>query len=204
MTRTRGARRGSSQVARPVSFAGAAVLVLAGCASSAPVRGGPLAEPGVRMGESVLMDVGKTGAYGIETLANHGHKDVVLDRIVFLDRKPGLEIIGLLVMHVRTTPGVPALATGLIRQWPPPHEGATLHPIAGFRIEPHRSWKDDAELLIGFRAHRAGVLSYRAFEVHYHVGDKRYVATFPDPLAVCVPRTFPLRRCKGPGGPGAP
>jgi hypothetical protein len=175
---------------------GAALLVLTGCASGAPIRGGPLAEPGLRMGESVLMDVGKAGTYGAETLANHGKEELVLDRIEFLDRAPDLEIIGPLVMHVRTSPGVPVLATGLIRQWPPPHEGATLHPIDGFRLAPHRSWKDDAELLIGFRAHRAGVLSYRAFEVRYHVGNKRYVARFPDPLVVCVPRSFPLPRCK--------
>jgi hypothetical protein len=175
---------------------GVVLVLLSGCSSGAPIRGGPLAEPGVRMGESVLMDVGKTGTYGVETLANHGHADVVLDRIAFLDRSRGLEIIGPLVMHVRTTPGVPALATGLIRQWPPPHKGAALHSIAGFRIVPHRSWKDDAELLIGFRAHHAGVLSYRAFEVHYHVGSRRYVTRFPDPLVVCVPRSYSLRRCK--------
>ena len=179
-----------------------ALFLLTGCSSGAPIRGGPLAEPGVRMGESVVMDVGKAGTYGVETLVNHGRKDVVLDRIVFVDRAPGLEIIGPLVMHVRTAPGVPALATGLIRQWPPPHKGATLHPIAGFRIAPHRTWKDDAELLIGFRAHRGGLLSYRAFEVHYHLGNKRYVARFPDPLVVCVPRSYPLRHCKPRAGQG--
>jgi hypothetical protein len=154
------------------------------------------------MGEAVLMDVGRAGTYGAETLTNHGQGVVVLDRIGFVDRTSGLEIIGPLAMHVRTTPGVPALATGLIRQYPPPHEGVTLHPIAGFRIAPHRSWKDDVELLIGFRAHRAGVLSYRAFELRYHVGKKRYFVRFPDPLVVCVPRSFPLRRCKPPRGRG--
>jgi hypothetical protein len=189
-------------VVRFLSLAGAAVLVLAGCASGAPIRGGPLAEPGFRMGESVLMDVGKAGTYGVETLANHGDEAVVLDRIVFLDLALGLEIIGPLVMHVRTQPGLPALAIGMIRQWPPPHEGATLHPVAGVRISPHRSWEDDVELLIGFRAHRSGVLSYRAFEVHYHAGKKRYIARFPDPLTICVPRSFPLPRCKGPGRQG--
>jgi hypothetical protein len=189
-------------VRRCFPLAGAAVLVLAGCSKAAPIRGGPLAEPGVRMAESVLMDVGKTGTYGVETLANHGDEAVVLDRIVFLDLAHGLEIIGPLVMHVRTQPGVPALAIGMIRQWPPPHQGATLHPVAGFRISPHRSWKDDVELLIGFRAHRSGVLSYRAFEVHYHVGNKRYITRFPDPLTICVPRSFPLQRCKGPGRQG--
>ena len=184
-----------------------AVLVLAGCASGAsnhgaPIRGGPLAEPGIRMGEAIVMDAGRAGTYGAETLTNHGRKDAVLDRIDFLGRTPGLEIIHPLAMHVRTTPGVQALATGLIRQYPPPHKGATLHPIAGFGIAPHRSWKDDVELLIGFRPHRAGVLAYRAFEVHYHVAKKRYVARFPDPLVVCVPRSYPLRRCKPPGGRG--
>jgi len=142
------------------------------------------------------MDVGKTGTYGAETIANHGTETVVLDRIAFVDRSPGLEIIGPLVMHVRTQPGVPALAVGFVRQYPPPHEGTALHPVSGFRISPHRSWKDDAELLIGFRAHRAGVLSYRALELHYHVDSRRYVATYPDPLTICVPRSFPLRLCK--------
>ena len=186
-----------------------AVTVPAGCASgapapvrAAPIRGGPLAEPGLRMGEAVLMDVGRTGTYGAETLTNHGRDDVVLDRIAFVDRTPGLEVIRPLAMHVRTTPGVPALAVGFIRQYPPPHKGATLHPIVGFRIVPHRSLKDDAELLIGFRAHRRGVLLYRALEIRYHVGKKRYVTTYPDPLVVCVPRSFPLRRCKRAGGPG--
>jgi hypothetical protein len=181
--------------------AGLGAVSATGCSGGKPIRGGPLAEPGVRMGESALMDVGKTGTYGAETLVNHGRKPLVLDRIVFVERSPGLEIIGPLAMHVRTQPGMPALATGLIRQYPPPHKGAKLHPVAGFRIAPHRSWKDDAELLIGFRAHRRGVLSYRALEIHYHVGKKRYVTTYPDPLAVCVPRSFPLRRCKPPGGP---
>ena len=156
----------------------------------------------MRMGEAVLMDVGTTGTYGVETLANHGSEDVVLDRIVFLGRSRGLELVGPLVMHVRTKPGVPALATGFIRRYPPPHEGATLHRVAGFRISPHRSWKDDAELLIGFRAHRTGALSYRGFELHYHVGNTRYVAMYPDPLTVCAPRSFPLRRCKLPGRRG--
>src|SRR5439155_18440819 len=140
----------------------------------------------------------KTGTYGAETLANHGHEDVVLDRIVFLDRSAGLEIVGPLVMHVRTKPGVPALATGFIRRYPPPHEGATIHPVAGFRISPHRSWKDDAELLICFRAHRTGVLWYRGFELHYYVGDRRYVATYSDPLTVCASFAFPYRRCNLP------
>jgi hypothetical protein len=183
-------------------LAAIAVVVLAGCSSGGPIRGGPLAEPGIRMGESVLMDVGKAGTYGVETLTNYGSNEVILDRIVFLERSPGLEIIGPLVMHVRTTPGVPALATGMIRQYPPPHKGAELHPVAGFRLAPHRTWKDDAELLIGFRARRAGVLSYRAFEVYYHVGDKRYVTRFPDTLTICVPRSFPLRRCRLPGRQG--
>jgi hypothetical protein len=171
------------------------VLRLTG-SSGGPIRGGPLAQPGLRTGESALMDVGKVGTYGAETIRNHGKVPAVLDHIVFVGLSRGLEIIGPLVMHVRAQPGVPALATGLIRQFPPPHKGATLHPVAGFRIAPHRSWKDDVELLIGFRPHRRGVLSYRALELHYHVGKIRYVTSFPDPLVICAPYSFPLTRCK--------
>jgi hypothetical protein len=172
------------------------VLRFTAGSSGGPIRGGPLAQPGLRTGESALMDVGRVGTYGAETIRNHGKAPAALDRIVFVGLSRGLEIIGPLVMHVRTQPGVPALATGLIRQFPPPHEGATLHRVAGFRIAPHRSWKDDVELLIGFRPHRTGVLSYRALEIHYHVGKARYVTTFPDPLVICAPYSFPLSRCK--------
>ena len=142
------------------------------------------------------MDVGRVGTYGAETIANLGRKTAILDRIDFVGRSAGLEVVGPLVMHVRAKPRVPALATGLIRQYPPPHVGATLHAVKGFRIAPRRSWKDEAELLIGFRAHRAGALSYRAFELHYHVGDTRYVATYRDTLTICAPSSFALQRCR--------
>jgi hypothetical protein len=174
------------------------VVMLTGGSGRGVIRGGPLAEPRLRMGEAAAMDVGKSGTYGMETITNHGRATAGLDRIAFVDRSPGLEILGPLVMHMRDQPGAPALAAGLIRRFPPPHEGATLHPVAGFRISPHRSWRDDAEVLIGFRAHRTGVLFYRALELYYHVGDKRYVATYPDPLAICAPYSFPLSRCKPP------
>lgn len=184
--------------------AASAVLAVTavGCASGGPIRGGPLAETGVRMGESAVMNVGVAGTYGAETLRNHGRETVALDRVAFVGRTPGLELLGPLVMHVRAQPGIPALVAGLVRQWPPSHKGARLERVAGFRIAPHRSWKDDAELLIGFRAHRRGVLSYRAIELRYHVGKKRYVTTYLDPLTICVPMSFPLRRCKPPGGGG--
>ena len=173
-------------------------VVLSAGSSGGVARGGPLAEPGIRMGESAVMDLGQAGTYGAETLTNHGDAPVVLDRVSFVGRSHGLEIIGPLVSHVRTQPGVPALVAGLIRQFPPPHEGAVLKPVPGFRIAPHRSWRDDVELLIGFRAHRRGLLAYRALELHYRVGSTRYVTTFPDPLVICVPRSFPLSRCKLP------
>jgi hypothetical protein len=174
--------------------------VVAGCGGSSQeaVKGGPLAEPGVRMGEAAAMNLGQSGTYGAETVTNHGRETAVLDSISFVGRSEGLEILGPLVMHVRTKPRTPALVAGLIRRFPPPHRGAVLHPVAGFRIAPHRSWNDDIEILIGFRPHRKGVLYYRALKLHYHVGETRYVATYPDPLAVCVPYSFPLERCKPP------
>jgi hypothetical protein len=174
------------------------VVVLGGGSDTGVAKGGPLAEPGFRMGETAAIDVGKSGTYGMETITNHGRATAVLDRIAFVDRSSGLEILGPLVMHLRDQPGAPALAAGLIRRFPPPHDGVTLHRLAGFRIAPHRSWRDDAEVLIGFRAHRTGVLFYRALELYYHVGKKRYVAAYPDPLTICAPYSFPLSRCKPP------
>jgi hypothetical protein len=150
------------------------------------------------MGEATVMNVGQAGTYGLETITNHGHEPAVLDSISFTGRSDGLEILGPLLMHVRTRPGTPALVAGLIRRFPPPHRGAVLRPVAGFRVEPHRSWKDDVEILIGFRPHRKGVLYYRALELRYHIGETRYVASYPDPLAICVPSSFPLERCKPP------
>ena len=150
------------------------------------------------MGESAVMDVGKAGTYGAETIRNHGSAPAVLDGVSFVGKSHGLEVIGPLALHVRTQPGLPALVTGLIRQFPPPHEGATLQAVPGYRVAPHRSWRDDAELLIGFRPHRKGVLSYRGFVLHYHVGGRRYVSAYPDPLVICVPRSFPPSRCRAP------
>jgi hypothetical protein len=172
------------------------VLVVEDDPGEGVIRGGPLADPGGTMAEAALMHVGQAGTYGVETIENHGPDAAVLDHIRFVGLTPGLRILGPLVLHVRTRPGLPALVTGLVRVFPPPHEGATLHPIAGFRVRPWRSWKDAAELLIGFRPLRKGVLGYRALELHYHVGDQRYVTTFPDPLTVCTPYSFPLARCK--------
>ena len=177
---------------------GVLAVAAAGCSSGGPTRGGPLRETGVRMGEAAVMDVDMAGTYGAETLTNHGREPVVLDRVAFVGRTRGLELMTPLVLHVRTKPGTPALVAGLVRRWPPAHGGTRLEPVAGFRIAPHRSWKDDAELLIGFRAHRKGVLSYSAIELRYHVGSTHYVTTYRDPLVICVPMSFPLRRCKPP------
>ena len=189
---------GVSLLAVALATAVVAVVVPTGGSDRRVVRGGPLAEPGFRMGEAAAMNVGKAGTYGMETITNHGRAIAVVDRIAFVDRSRGLEILGPLVMHLRDRPGTPALVTGLIRRFPPPHVGATLHPVAGFRISPHRSWRDDAEVLIGFRAHRTGVLFYRALELYYRVGDRRYVATYRDSLTICAPYSFPLSRCKPP------
>ena len=180
--------------------AGVVVLAIAERGSEEVIRGGPLADPGASMGEAALMDVGRVGTYGAETIENHGTETAVLDRVTFVGLTPGLRILGPLVARVRTQPGVPALVTGLVRRFPPPHAGTTLHPLAGFPVRPSRSWRDAVELLIGFRPLREGVLSYRALELHYHVGDRRYLARYPDPLVICAPYSFPLSRCK-PGRP---
>jgi hypothetical protein len=174
----------------------ATVLAVGDDHSEREIRGGPLADPGGTMAEAALMRVGQAGTYGVETIENHGPQAAVLDHIRFVGLTPGLRILGPLALPVRTRPGLPALVAGLVRTFPPPHEGATVHPISGFRVRPWRSWKDAAELLIGFRPLRTGVLGYRALELHYHVGDRRYVTTLPDPLTVCAPYSFPLARCK--------
>ena len=175
-------------------------IALSGSVGSGPrfVRGGPLAETGLHIGQAATMNAGQAGTYGAETMSNHGTKTAVLDGISFVGRSEGLEILGPLVLHVRTSPRTPALVAGFIRRFPPPHRGAVLRPVAGFRIAPHRSWRDDAEILIGLRPHRRGVLFYRALRLHYHVGETHYVATYADPLAVCVPYSFPLSRCRPP------
>jgi hypothetical protein len=179
----------------------AAVGALAACGGGTDagvVRGGPLAEPGVRMGQAAAVHLAQAGTYGLETISNHGREAAVLDSISFVGRSDGLEILGTFVTHVRAKPVTTALVTGLTRRFPPRHPGVVLHSLAGFRIAPHRSWKDDAEILIGFRPHRRGVLFYRALDLRYHVGDRHYVARYPDSLAVCVPYSFPLSRCKPP------
>jgi len=181
-----------------LAIGAAVVLGTAACSNSGSSGGGPLADPGPSMGEALTIDLNRVGTYGAETIENHGGATAVLDRISYVGLSPGLRVFKTLAMHVRTQPGATRLATGMIRQFPPPHKGATLRPLAGFRVRPYRSWRDTVELLIGFRGVQKGVHSFRAFRLYYHVGGKHYVATYHDFLTVCVPYSFPLSRCNPP------
>ena len=95
------------------------------------------------MGESVLMDVGKTGTYGAETLANHGHEDIVMDRIVFLDRAAEQEVLPLCAEHgLGFTPFSPLAGgwlTGKYRRGEPEPEGSRMTT----RPEPYLHFLDD-------------------------------------------------------------
>jgi hypothetical protein len=175
-----------------------AVLVLSNQTGSSAevVRGGPLARPGNAMSGSLTLNVGQNGSYGTETIENHGKEAAILDRIAFVGLTPGLMTLDPLVMMVRTKPGLPALVGGMTRSFPPPHEGATLHHVAGFRVPPYQGLADTVEIVIGFRPLREGSMSYKALAIHYHVGDTRYVATYPDPFRVCTPFGLPISRCK--------
>jgi hypothetical protein len=175
----------------------AAVLIASGVVGSGEglATGGPLACPDCHSGASMPMDVGQLGTYGAADLENHGSQPAVLDRVEFVERTPGLKLIGPLVSRGGDRPGE---GVGLIRQFPPPRLKGALHPLRGYRVLPFHSFADDVRVLVGLSPLQNGRLSYRKLKLYYRVGSKRYVTTFDMGVRVCAPGSIPLARCPTP------
>lgn len=150
--------------------------------------GGPLACGDCGYAASgVPIDVGKAGTYGIVVVRNRGSQPAVLDRVGYRRLSPGLEMLPAMALRVGDYEGPGGLASGLSLTFPPPHVHGVARRLRGFPVLPHRTLRDDVELLLGFRPRRRGVFSYEALDVYYHVGKRRYVATFEVALKVCAP-----------------
>jgi hypothetical protein len=157
--------------------------------------GGPLACPDCHSGASMPMSIGEVGTYGAADLENRSEQAAILDHVEFVERTPGLLLLGPLVSRAGDRPGG---GVGLIRQFPPPGLRGALHLLSGYRVEPFRSFADDVSILVGVSPLRKGKLSYRELKLYYRVGGKRYVATFDMGVRVCAPASIPLPQCPTP------
>lgn len=172
---------------------GAGLLMLATACSGAGervTRGGPLACAQCQGDAAMPMDVGKLGTYGAANLENHGKVPVVLDRVAYLHRTPGLLLLGPIVAK---NSGV-----GLIREFPPRKLTGRLSTLQGAEVPSFHDINDDVDVLVGVSPLRKGSFSYRGLEVFYRAGGRHYVVTFDEGVRVCAPGSVPLSRCQPP------
>jgi hypothetical protein len=168
------------------------VLTAIGCSARGErvTRGGPLACSRCQGDDAMPMDVGTLGTYGAANLQNHGNAPVVLERVAYLHRTPGLLLLGPIVAK---NSGV-----GLIREFPPHRLTRKLNTLEGAKVPPFHDIEDDVDILVGVSPLRKGSFSYNGVEVYYRVGRKQYVATFDEGVRVCAPASVPLGRCQPP------
>jgi hypothetical protein len=174
-------------------FASTALLALAtGCSGRGEqvIRGGPLACPQCQGDAAMPMDVGDLGTYGAANLQNHGEAPVVLERVAYLHRTPGLLLLGPILAK---NSGV-----GLIREFPPRRLSGKLNTFKAASVPPFHDIKDDVDVLVGVSPLRRGSFSYSGLEVYYRVGKKHYVVTFDEGVRVCAPASLPLSKCQPP------
>jgi hypothetical protein len=166
------------------------VLVSIGCGGRGErvTEGGPLACPDCHDVSYMPMDVGKVGTYGGVNLQNTGKVPAVLERVEYVDRTPGLRLIG---PFAARNAGI-----GLVREFPPRGLAGKLHPLHGYRVPPFHRIADDVDVLLGVSPLRRGTLSYRALRVYYRVGDRQYVATLDQRVLLCAPGSVPLETCR--------
>jgi hypothetical protein len=181
--------------AAAVVLGAGALVTFSGGGGERVAGGGPLACADCHSGASMPMDIGELGTYGAANLENRSKKPAVLDHVEYVERTPGLRILGPLVSRRGDTP---AGGVGLIREFPPRQLKGALHSLAGYRVLPFRSFADSVDILVGISPQRKGKLSYRKLKLYYRVGGKRYVATFDMGVRVCAPGSVPLARCPSP------
>ena len=192
---------------RPAVWAAlaAAVLLVGAVAAKVAVgegsgvrEGGPLACRGcARIASGMPVDVGRKGTYGVNVVRNRGSTPGVIDRVVYRRLTTGLDTLHPLALRVGDYHGRTGLAAGLILGFPPPRTAGVARPLRGAVVAPHRTNRDDVELLLGFRPTRKGVFSYDAVDLYYHVGKQRYVARYWAALKICAPSAA----FDGPGKP---
>jgi hypothetical protein len=150
-------------------------------------HGGPLSCGGCgTIVEGMPLDTRRAGTEGTVVLLNRGDRDAVLDAVTYDRLTPGLDILGPVALRVGDYPG-PGLVAGLARSYPPRRARGITRPLPGFVVHPYRSYDEAVEVLTGFRPLRRGVFGYRALDIHYHVGGRRYVARYPAALVICAP-----------------
>lgn len=185
--RSRAGRRRLLLLAALVAAAAGVVVGVVVASRDGVQHGGPLScARCYSIREGMPLDTGRAGTEGAVVILNRGDRDAVLDAVSYEGLTPGLRILGPLALRVGDYAG-PGLVAGLARSYPPRRARGIVRPARGFMVHPLRNQDEAVELLTGFRPLRPGVFGYRALDLHYHVGGKRYVAQYPFELVICAP-----------------
>jgi hypothetical protein len=152
--------------------------------------GGPIDSSENGLAYSQPLEVGQDFSIGITALFNDGKKPAIVDKVRLLGVTGPLELLG---VHTRHFP------EGNVGTFPAdfgfPPDRYPAKPLTEQNVVPGSMVFNDAgesidglELVIGIRAMRPGISAYRAVEVHYRVGRRRYRELFEaNHVHLCAP-----------------
>lgn len=149
---------------------------------------GPLDAGG--LGYSQPLGVGEIFSVALIFLQNEGRKPAVVERVRLLGVTGPLDFLG-----VRTRPVPDERGRGMIvGEYGFPPLAYAAEPLAEKNVVPvPKTFTEDGspaeglQLLIGVRTTEPGVAAYRAVEVSYRVGKRRYREIYESPVHLCAP-----------------
>jgi hypothetical protein len=183
-----------TSVMRNTSVAGTCALVLVAlCSCWRHDASGPLAWDTASISSvSVPGDVGQAKSFGIDLPRNTGTEPAVLDAIRPSSPTEGLRIVGYRVIVGSENGGQGGV--GAVDGYPP--ADYLLHDVKGWFDS---SGRNDAMIVVGMEATRAGMVGAPAWVLTYHVGSHSYTATYLQGAWICAPAAR-YRHC--PAAPG--
>jgi hypothetical protein len=144
------------------------------------------------------MGVGRRFTSSDVLIVNHGHRKVVLDRLKLVGLTPHLRVFGPYVTTVGECAVTPTCSSNPQAGWSPKHARRIGHRVAGFVVEhgfvrqsrqvrPPTLSRHDVRMVVTLKPLRKGKFGFRAVDIYYHVGKRRYVSRDRYSIKVCAP-----------------
>jgi hypothetical protein len=138
------------------------------------------------LGFAAPVEVGQDFSIGITALHNDGRKPIVVERVRLLGVTGNLELLG---VDTRQYPkGNAQILLGDFGFPPPKYPAKPLIDQDVVPVPTAAEPQEGLELVIGVRAAKPGIAAYRAVDVFYRVGKRRYHELFnANTVHLCAP-----------------